>query len=98
MKYCRHCGKEVMDEAIICPNCGCATDVPNTLNSSEIDEPSMGLNIVGLLIPIVGLILFLVYHDKTPRKAKEIGKFALIGCAIACVLWLLTFCSTLYML
>ncbi len=25
MKYCSHCGKELLDEAVICPNCGCAT-------------------------------------------------------------------------
>ena len=24
MKFCTKCGKEIMDEAIICPNCGCA--------------------------------------------------------------------------
>ena len=25
MKFCSKCGKEIMDEAVICPNCGCAT-------------------------------------------------------------------------
>ncbi|MBO7394077.1 MAG: zinc-ribbon domain-containing protein, partial [Abditibacteriota bacterium] len=25
MKYCRQCGKELLDEAVICPHCGCAT-------------------------------------------------------------------------
>lgn len=25
MKYCQHCGKEILDEAIICPGCGCST-------------------------------------------------------------------------
>lgn len=25
MKYCTHCGKELLDEAAICPGCGCAT-------------------------------------------------------------------------
>ena len=23
MKYCSKCGKELLDEAVICPNCGC---------------------------------------------------------------------------
>lgn len=23
MKYCSHCGKEIFDEAVVCPNCGC---------------------------------------------------------------------------
>lgn len=25
MKYCAKCGKELFDEAVICPGCGCAT-------------------------------------------------------------------------
>ena len=24
MKFCQKCGKEIADEAIICPGCGCA--------------------------------------------------------------------------
>ena len=23
MKYCSHCGTEVLDEAVVCPSCGC---------------------------------------------------------------------------
>lgn len=23
MKYCSHCGKELLDEAVVCPSCGC---------------------------------------------------------------------------
>ena len=26
MKYCSKCGKEIMDEAVICPGCGCAQE------------------------------------------------------------------------
>ena len=26
MKYCTHCGKELLDEAVICVGCGCAVD------------------------------------------------------------------------
>ncbi len=34
MKFCKHCGKEVLDDAIICPNCGCSVeyDMPNKSN------------------------------------------------------------------
>ena len=24
MKFCQKCGKEIIDEAVICPGCGCA--------------------------------------------------------------------------
>lgn len=26
MKYCTHCGKELLDDAVICVGCGCSTD------------------------------------------------------------------------
>lgn len=25
MKFCAHCGKELFDEAVVCPGCGCST-------------------------------------------------------------------------
>lgn len=28
MKYCKNCGKEIMDEAVMCPNCGTAVNTP----------------------------------------------------------------------
>lgn len=28
MKFCTHCGKEIMDEAVICPGCGCTVAAP----------------------------------------------------------------------
>lgn len=35
-KYCTHCGKEVMEEAVICPNCGCQI--------KEIGAPTVVIN------------------------------------------------------
>lgn len=31
MQYCTHCGKELLSEAAICLNCGCATQKSNSL-------------------------------------------------------------------
>jgi uncharacterized membrane protein YvbJ len=80
MKYCSHCGAPVADEAVICVNCGCAvTPSARTPVPTEPDVPSTGLNVLAFFIPIVGLILYLVEKDTTPLKAKQIGKWALIG-------------------
>lgn len=39
MKYCQKCGKEIMDEAVVCPGCGCPIQVDEGTNSSkELDE------------------------------------------------------------
>lgn len=46
MKYCSQCGKELVDEAVVCPNCGCAVQAPV---SQQEDKPSTGLNILAFL-------------------------------------------------
>ena len=79
MKYCNNCGKEVDDNAVICPSCGCAVASKNV----EVDKPSTGLNILSFLIPLVGLILYLSWQNSTPIKAKAVGKWALIGFCVA---------------
>ena len=81
MKYCSKCGEELLEEAVICPHCGCR--VGNF--SLKDDPPSTGLNVLAFLLPLVGLILFIVYSDKEPAKAKAIGKWSLIGFIIGAV-------------
>ena len=54
------------------------------------DAPSTGLNILSLLFPIVGWILYFVYRDKEPVKAKSCSKFAWIGFGIGLVLNIIT--------
>ncbi len=73
-RFCSYCGKEIMAQAIICPHCGCAVAA-----SPEVDIPSTELNVLSFFIPLVGLILYCVHQNKTPRKARAIGKWALIG-------------------
>lgn len=35
MKYCTKCGKELFDEAVICPGCGCKTESYNSSNELQ---------------------------------------------------------------
>lgn len=34
MKYCVHCGNELLDDAVICPKCGCR--VPNIKEEKKV--------------------------------------------------------------
>jgi len=84
MKFCTHCGAEINEDAVICVKCGCSVkNKPNTgitVNAgTEQDKPNFGFAFLGFCIPLVGLILFLTWKDKTPLKAKSCGKGALIG-------------------
>lgn len=74
--YCRNCGKNIDDSATYCINCGTRFD--NNNNETD-DHSSFGFAILGFFIPIVGLILFLIYEGKKPKRAKSAGKGALIG-------------------
>lgn len=79
MKYCTHCGGEMADEAVVCVNCGCAAPSKSAKLPVGEDTPSTGLNILAFLIPLVGLILYLMKHEQQPNQAKAIGKWAIIG-------------------
>ncbi len=58
MKYCTKCGHELVDEAVICVNCGCSTE--NTVKKQEkgYDGIIKAFLIVGTVIS--SLIFFLI--------------------------------------
>lgn len=76
MAYCPHCGKEILNEAVVCIHCGCQTK-PD-LKPMKYDAPNIGYGILGFFVPVVGLILYLIWRDETPLRAKSAGKGALI--------------------
>jgi competence protein ComGC len=51
------------------------------------DIPGAGIKALSFFIPIVGLVLFLVWHNDYPNKAKAAGKFALIGFIVVIAVW-----------
>lgn len=76
--YCKNCGRSVDDTSSYCNNCGARIDNKPNADVSE-DSLSLGFAILGFFIPIVGLILFLIYEEKKPKRAKSAVKGALIG-------------------
>ncbi|MDE6442274.1 MAG: zinc ribbon domain-containing protein [Clostridia bacterium] len=81
--YCKNCGAEIDDKAEVCPKCGVAQK--NTPASSPDDAPNVGFAILCFFIPLIGLILYLVWHETYPLKAKSCGKGALIGFIVGIV-------------
>ena len=76
--YCKYCGRPVDDTSSYCNNCGARIDNKPNADVSE-DNSNLGFAIFGFFIPIVGLILFLIYEEKKPKRAKSAVKGALIG-------------------
>ena len=55
MKYCRECGAEIMDKAVICPKCGCGTGYSENksninLDVKEVDGEKVYSKLVALLL------------------------------------------------
>lgn len=58
--YCRGCGKEIHDNAVICVHCGEATGVPTNPNSESKNVNDLmtgGLIALCILIPLAGIIV-----------------------------------------
>jgi len=84
MAYCRKCGAEIDEEAVICPKCG-VEQRPKNAN----DDGSILWAIIGFLIPIVGIILFAVWHSERPKSAKMSIIGALISIGVGILIWVI---------
>lgn len=83
--FCKNCGKEINDSAIVCPYCGVQ------IAEFKKNEPKQycTLAIVGFvlsfLISIAGLICSIIARKKCNEENLEGGGFALAGIIISAV-------------
>lgn len=99
MKYCSHCGAEIHDDAVVCVKCGCAVANINSRNLKTVDPddaPSSGFAVLGFFFPMIGFILWLVWNDTSPKKAKSCGKGALIGFISGIVLAIILYAALFF--
>lgn len=76
--YCKNCGKEISDNAYVCPNCGVKV-VADVAPKQKNNKALIGF-IFSFFIPLVGLILgILGYRDS--QEMKDEGR----GLAIAAI-------------
>ena len=78
--FCSKCGKEIDDEAVVCPNCGCATEKMNQ-PANEIYKdytqelaPAKKIGIASLIfsvIPLIGIILGIIGCIKVKKITNE---------------------------
>ncbi len=67
MKFCTHCGKELLDEAVICVGCGCAVGgrYAQTINNQPVNGTtllntlSQRLNTNGIIWLVIGILQIL---------------------------------------
>lgn len=83
--FCKNCGEQIDDNAVVCPHCGVAQEQ----KPAVVDNGGFLWGLLGCCIPIVGLILFLVWKDQKPKTAKAAGIGALVSVIIAVVYYVL---------
>ena len=54
------------------------------------DAPSGGYAVLGFFFPVVGLVLYLVWKENLPLRARSAGKGALIGAIVYVALVILS--------
>ena len=68
MKFCQYCGQQLLDQAVVCPNCGCATGP-----QPQEDKVSIWLCILlGHCWPLA-VIYWAVKQKETPKRAKAVA-------------------------
>ncbi len=87
--FCMHCGAPQRDPG---------TTPPPYYNNAPVQEKVDPINKIGgfilglftfptgFITAIIALIFYVVYKPEQPKKASEIGKWALIGIAVSLVL------------
>lgn len=78
--YCGDCGKKLNSNSKFCPYCGSrvASENVTVVNSNE-DSVNVLLVIASFLVPILGVVLFVIYKDKKTKTSKAYGIAALVG-------------------
>lgn len=83
--FCVNCGKEIDEKAEICPHCG--VRVKRSASAAfENDAPSAGFAVLCFFFPVIGLILYLIWKDDFPLRAKSCGKGALVSVIVSAAL------------
>ena len=88
--FCRNCGQQLPDGSLFCPRCGTSVQAGASPVQDK-NQPAPGMAVLSFFLPIVGLILYLVWMDSEPGKAKSAGKAALIGVIVGAALFMLLF-------
>lgn len=71
--FCRKCGEEISDEAVICPKCGCEVETKAVKAGADEEKTGIGI-LLGLFLGIIGLIIGLCLYKEGTIARKTFLK------------------------
>ena len=93
MRYCSKCGSEVLEEAVVCVNCGCKIQENSNKHNNGLDITALVLAVIGfltgwigigVLLDVIAIILGIIALIKAKRTNKKRG-LSTAGIIIAAV-------------
>jgi len=81
--FCQKCGKEILDEAVICVHCGCMVKKAPAQKAPIEDKVEPLWMILSILVPLVGIIYGTMNHDQIPNT----GKAYILAGVLSSVAW-----------
>jgi len=82
--FCKNCGKEISDNAFVCPHCGVQT---GKITSSEDKKNTIAIVgfVLSFFIAIAGLVCSIIGYKKAKNEGYENGGLALAGIIISAI-------------
>ena len=86
--YCKNCGSQIDDRAVVCPHCGVPVNAATSANNSGAQEGNT-IAIVGFVLSfffaLVGLICSVMGYNKCKNEGAPYKGFAIAGIVISAV-------------
>jgi len=79
--FCQKCGAHIPDDSAMCSSCGSPAQT-SSITVKKNDEQSILLNVISLLCPLVGWVVYFIQRGEKPNKAQACCRWAWIGFAI----------------
>lgn len=85
--FCRNCGSQIDDRAVICPHCGIPTDNMNSKNYSANKQNTIAIVgfILSFFVAIAGLVCSIIGYKAAKNEGKDGGGLALAGIIISAI-------------
>lgn len=95
--FCKNCGAEIKDEAVICPSCGCETgNKKESIPVLDADKSKTGIGILcGLFLGLIGLIIGICLYKEGSVARKTFLKAWGITFAITTVAAIIIYAITI---
>ena len=90
--FCKKCGNEVMDEAVVCTKCGCAIDSNSVSGKNENSDilstlakvfMIIGTVIMGIyIIPLLWCLPMTMYYINKVKNGQKVGTAFKVCCIL----------------